>query len=291
MSWLVIILLICFSVLFCFWLWYRLSGLKAEYGHASVLMLHGIREKFDFSISNLSRRQLSGFIDYAQSRGYKFDRLENVISTSTNRYSEKRLCLSFDDGYEEIYALHEDFFKPRRIPITIFVTTGYLGKSAEWDYLPCPARHLDMKQLQHLAASELVTIGSHTVTHPDLSAVSRMRMISEITDSKKHLEDLLGKEINYFSYPFGRFNPHVVTEVVKAGYTAAFCGTPPRFYSANKLFQIPRIPLYHLDNLFTFTQKVESGWLAWLEFSKARVIELFSGLTFRVRGERKWSNS
>ncbi len=214
-----------------------------------------------------------------------------MISDPGDRPAENILRISFDDGYEETCGLFEEFFKPRSIPITIFVTAGYIGKSAEWDYLPRPARHLDVAQLKQLAASELVTIGSHTVTHPDLSAVSQARMISEIVDSKKYLEDLLGREIKYFSYPFGRFNRRVVDEVVRAGYKAAFCGVPFRRYAQNKLFQIPRIPLYHLDNLFTFTQKVKPGRLAWLEFSKARVIELFSGLTFRVRGESKWSNS
>jgi len=291
MIWPIIILLFFLFTLFGFWLWYRLSGLKKELKYSSTLMLHGIRERFDFSISNLGRKQFSDFIDCAERKGYAFDRLGSLVDNPQIRPAENILRISFDDGYEEVYALFEEFFKPRSIPITIFVTTGYIGKSAEWDYMPRPARHLDSEQLKMLAASELVTIGSHTISHVDLSAVSKGRMINEIVDSKNNLEDLLGREIKYFSYPFGRFNRSVVDEVVKAGYKAAFCGVPFRRYAQNKLFQIPRIPLYHLDNLFTFTQKVRPGRLAWLEFSKARVIELFSGLTFRVRGERKWSNS
>jgi peptidoglycan/xylan/chitin deacetylase (PgdA/CDA1 family) len=285
---LIIILFIFLLILFGFWLWYRLSGLKKSLKYSSILMLHGIRERFDFSISNLSHGRFSSLLDYAEGQGYIFDRLDNAISDGEDRPAKKVLRISFDDGYQEVYGLFEEFFEPRLLPITIFMTTGYIGKGAEWDYMPRPARHLDSAELKRLASSELVTIGSHTVTHPDLSAISRDRMINEIVASKKYLEDLLGKEIKYFSYPFGRFNPRVVNEVVKAGYEAAFCGVPFRRYAQNKLFQIPRIPLYHLDNLYTFTQKVEPGRLAWLEFSKARVIELFSGLTFRVRGERKW---
>jgi peptidoglycan/xylan/chitin deacetylase (PgdA/CDA1 family) len=54
-----------------------------------------------------------------------------------------------------------------------------------------------------LAGSPLISIGAHTVTHPCLSALNRTRQREEIVDSKTGLEQMLGREISLFSYPFG----------------------------------------------------------------------------------------
>jgi len=251
-------------------------------------MFHDISDKFDYSVSNLRPQKFISFIDHARQSGYKFVRLDELYSDED---SDNKLRVSFDDGYDGIYKIFNDYLKPRNIPITIFVTAGFIGKKAEWDYKPTPSRHLSIDQIKELASSDLVTIASHSMTHPDLTCLSLEKLRYEITESKKVLEDLTGVEITNFSYPFGRFNSTVIEEVKRAGYKMAFCGVPFKLDEKNILYSIPRIPLYLFDNFFNFTHKVSPGSFAWLEYSKARVIELFSGLTYQARGERRWSNS
>lgn len=74
-------------------------------------------------------------------------------------------------------------------------------------------RLVDQEELRKLAESKYITIGAHTVTHSSLACESEEKQRWEIRESKKRLEDIIGKEITVFSYPFG----------TKADYTDDTC--------------------------------------------------------------------
>lgn len=80
---------------------------------------------------------------------------------------------------------------------------------------------------EHLSETEIKTlsvvheIGAHTLTHPDLSSIALEEKIKETGDSKKWLEELLGKEVPMFCYPFGRYDQESVAAVRHAGFRGA----------------------------------------------------------------------
>jgi peptidoglycan/xylan/chitin deacetylase (PgdA/CDA1 family) len=84
------------------------------------------------------------------------------------------------------------------------------------DYMP-----LTTDELIQLAQSELVDIGAHTVTHPLLSVMSQDDQSTEIVDSRKKLEAILGSPMDTFSYPYGNFTPETVDIVEAAGFEGA----------------------------------------------------------------------
>lgn len=64
-------------------------------------------------------------------------------------------------------------------------------------------------------------IGSHTVTHPDLTKVSDTQLRQELADSKAQISTLFGVDATVFCYPAGRYDAHVEAAVQAAGYEAA----------------------------------------------------------------------
>jgi peptidoglycan/xylan/chitin deacetylase (PgdA/CDA1 family) len=64
-------------------------------------------------------------------------------------------------------------------------------------------------------------IGSHSCTHPHLSRIPLPQAREEITASKKKLEDLFGRPVEHFCYPYGDRNDAVVDLVREAGYRTA----------------------------------------------------------------------
>jgi peptidoglycan/xylan/chitin deacetylase (PgdA/CDA1 family) len=70
-----------------------------------------------------------------------------------------------------------------------------------------------------------MTIGSHTMTHPNLPNAGEADAWLEIRDSKARLERELGKAVTMFSYPNGGAERYVTTAVAglvhKAGFDAA----------------------------------------------------------------------
>ncbi len=61
-------------------------------------------------------------------------------------------------------------------------------------------------------------IGSHTMSHPDLTAIGAEALRWELEESKVRLEALTGRDVSSFCYPFGRFNRKASEAVAAAGY-------------------------------------------------------------------------
>lgn len=74
---------------------------------------------------------------------------------------------------------------------------------------------------QTLALSREFEIGSHTMTHPVLTALPPDAVTEELRSSKNFLANLIGREVSSFCYPRGAYNEQIATLVERAGYMYA----------------------------------------------------------------------
>lgn len=91
--------------------------------------------------------------------------------------------------------------------------SGTLYWSADADRFPLPKP----KEAEEILALGM-EIGSHTMTHPDLTAIDDDALRWELAESKVRLESFTGREISSFCYPFGYFNRRASEAVEAAGY-------------------------------------------------------------------------
>jgi peptidoglycan/xylan/chitin deacetylase (PgdA/CDA1 family) len=82
-------------------------------------------------------------------------------------------------------------------------------------------------------------IGSHTMTHPDVTAIEADVLQWELEESKKQLEALTGREVSSFCYPFGHFNDRAGAAVASAGYRLARTAVGFRNDLGSDPFQMP----------------------------------------------------
>lgn len=128
---------------------------------------------------------------------------------------EKPILLTFDDGYAGHYTYVYPLLKQYNYPAVFSIYTAKVGKqmgrsSLTWD------------QIREMAKDPLITIASHSVTHPhDLTQLSDEQLKQEVEESKRILETELGMPIRYFTYPEGKYDQRVVDLVKQAGYSAA----------------------------------------------------------------------
>jgi peptidoglycan/xylan/chitin deacetylase (PgdA/CDA1 family) len=81
----------------------------------------------------------------------------------------------------------------------------------------------DVKSISNLG----MTIGGHTVTHPNLNLLSDDELLNELETSKKLIEHRLGISCDHFAYPTGFHSPKVLKAVQDCGYRSAVtCLTP-----------------------------------------------------------------
>jgi len=198
--------------------------------------------------------------------------LERVMPMLPNkRYSS----VTFDDGFENTVRNAVPELTKRGIPATIFVTAGLLGEFAGWWPKSTPERREKLasaERLQQLPA-ELISIGSHTLTHPHLTALTEACARRELSESRSRLEHLLARPVTNFSFPYGAFNAQLIEWCRDAGYERVFTTLPLTAFSKPQEFVVGRVGVEPTDWALEFRLKVLGAyrWLP-LAFKIKRVV-------------------
>lgn len=108
---------------------------------------------------------------------------------------------------------------------------------------PPDARPLTSSEFVELAASDVVTIGDHTVDHVQLRGLDAADQEQMIASSKERLEQLSGQVVSHFAYPYGgkdAFDDNSVEAVRSAGFETACTTFPGNASSGSDPFRLPR---------------------------------------------------
>lgn len=97
------------------------------------------------------------------------------------------------------------------------------------------------EEARGLAASPLITVGSHSATHPPLAEISPKRADGEIRSSRARLENRLGRSIDLFSYPHGSHDSRTRRFVREAGYAAAVTSERDSVQRGVDRYALPRV--------------------------------------------------
>jgi peptidoglycan/xylan/chitin deacetylase (PgdA/CDA1 family) len=146
------------------------------------------------------------------------------VSGANEGAAETRIALTFDDGYRSVAEVAWPAIKERGWPATLYAVSRTLddGSPFGWDAGTdaTDASLIDRSILGGLAA-EGMTIGSHTRTHRFLPRLPLDRVERELEDSRRELEDAIGRAVTTFSYPKGGWNGAIRRLVQRAGYETA----------------------------------------------------------------------
>jgi len=149
----------------------------------------------------------------------------------------RRAFVTFDDGFQNIVDNAVPELAQRGLPATIFVVAGALGTTPDWtDYSggsdpEMSESMLTQDQLRALPP-ELIEIGSHSVTHPMLPLLSEEEARTELAASRTALEEITGRKVKLFSFPYGSANANLVRWCREEGYEQVFITYPRAVFSA-----------------------------------------------------------
>jgi len=167
----------------------------------------------------LFRRQLQEL----RAAGYTSGSLEGAASP----VAQGRIVITFDDGYVNVLRHGLGPLAENGFHAVQFIVANLLGKTNEWDVAmgEAPEPMMDTPQVREWLARGH-EVGSHTLNHPHLTRISRSEAAEEIGASRKKLEDLFGRPVYHFCYPYGDWNEIIKDLVREAGYKTA-CTTDP----------------------------------------------------------------
>jgi peptidoglycan/xylan/chitin deacetylase (PgdA/CDA1 family) len=151
------------------------------------------------------------------------------------------IVLSFDDGYPQDVNVAMPVLRARGWPAVLNLEIGNL----------VPAR---VRQL--LAAGW--EVDAHTFTHPDLTQVDDAQLRREIAGSRRWIQSVFGVPVDFFCYPFGRYDGRVVAAVRRAGYLGAETEGPGSASRAGGVYNLRRIEVVRTDGVAGLAAKL--GW-------------------------------
>ena len=228
----------------------------------------------------ITPQYLEQLIENYKKNGFRFITLDELLNSKCRFFSRKRVHISFDDGFKDVYTNAYPILKKYRIPFTIYLTTDMPeGKADLWwlqleqyctpeesvdlfrriysasgplastmhaltnsqpDTDLCKSVSLSWEQLKQMVNEGLCSIGSHTMAHVDLPRESEEKVFAELTDTKDLIEKHLGIRPKHMSYPHSMWNDKVLEMVRKAGYESATLGYGGSVRKGDNRFLLPR---------------------------------------------------
>jgi len=203
-----------------------------------VLAYHKVDDKFELGVTNVRPQQFARQISGLMNHGIEFAESGEQAANDPGK-----VFLTFDDGYDCFFRNVAPFLISVGARATVFVISDFIGKQNSWDLRLSytPFVHMNENQLREISKLGF-EIGSHSCSHKDLSRLDRKSSWDELSGSKKTIEDIIGKEINSISFPYGRHNRDVVDQAHEVGYEILFGLGSTVCEGVTR-----RIPVYRID--------------------------------------------
>jgi len=162
--------------------------------------------------------------------GYSFYFVSEIPEYFSKDF-KKGVALSFDDGYRDFYTDALPILEKYNAKATIYIISGVLDGE----------NYLTTNQVKILSNNPLIEIGSHTWSHKNLAQIPFKDAEFEINQGKKQLEDVVGRNIYSFAYPYGGNSVDIQKMVLLSGFLNAVTTENSATVRSDNLFAIPRI--------------------------------------------------
>ena len=218
-----------------------------------VLTYHYIRdavpptEELNYHLS-VKTADLDSQFAYLAKNGFQIISLGDLYESLVNHtpVPPKSVIITFDDGYRDFYYNAFPLIKKYNLRVVSFYVASYTSYP----------NYMNWEMLREIHNSGLVDVESHTLSHFLLTPLTPEEAGKEILESKKILEEGLGKKVNYLAYPYGDYNEEVVNLVKEAGYRQAFSVRPGADLRSSEQMFLKRINVSGFDTLETFKSKL-----------------------------------
>ncbi|NOZ07574.1 MAG: polysaccharide deacetylase family protein [FCB group bacterium] len=234
-----------------------------------ILNFHGVNREYYPNLPPLAQTgftvaEFEAILSWLQKR-FTFLTPEEALSGQRSG-----VLLTFDDGKQNNFTNARPLLEKYNAPAIFFISTQPVLEPDNWlhfvktraltgwdsleeipdDVAADLYRGLTAEQVRLCAEHPLITIAAHTVSHPLLTDCDDKSLAVEVNESKRILEDLGGKRVDWFAYPNGVYNRRVMEAVRSAGYKKAFAVISRRL--GDEPFEITRVDIsfphpYYLD--------------------------------------------
>jgi peptidoglycan/xylan/chitin deacetylase (PgdA/CDA1 family) len=205
-------------------------------GTVPVLMYHFIGSDADALREGnfVSRESFAKQMAFLKVFNYRVLTMEEyaAIQSGKRKSQGREVLVTFDDGHRSFKRDGVPVLRKLGLPAVMFLISESVKKGGTEGY----GDSMTLDEIKELQKIPGLSFQAHTKTHPHLKELSESEIETELTDSKRDLEAMLGHPVDYVSYPFGEMDRRIMAVTEKAGYHLAFST------SFKKLTDIPEGP-------------------------------------------------
>jgi peptidoglycan/xylan/chitin deacetylase (PgdA/CDA1 family) len=235
-----------------------------------ILMYHSISDSSDDRLA-VAPKLFAAQMEFLEEQSFQVISLEAArFLLSSNTDLSRTLVLTFDDGYRDVLTTAVPILEQHKFPATLLIVTR--PTTSDWRSDGRAKALLSVAELQEIKARGFA-LGSHTVTHPDLTGLDDATLERELVESRAEIAEL-GETFIPFAYPGGRFTRRERDAVERAGYDCAVI-VGGRWGNGIETdpFLLKREPMLGSDSLEWFKKRVNGYYEAHYLMARARGIE------------------
>ena len=196
------------------------------------LMYHRFEEN-KYPSTNIRIHDFKKHIKILQENNIRFINPKNFENEIKNNKKQRKILLTIDDGFSSFYQNAWPLLKKEKIPFILFVSTREVGA----------LNYMTWDQIKEISKEDFVEIGNHSHTHEYLVDESRDLILDDIQKSISIFKDQLGKNSDFFSYPFGEYSLEFKKLIKTLGFKYAFGQHSGVIDETKDFYELPRFPI------------------------------------------------
>jgi peptidoglycan/xylan/chitin deacetylase (PgdA/CDA1 family) len=223
------------------------------YQTVPILCYHQISPKKNSNKITVSEDTFDRQMAYLKKNGYKVLKLQQFLDfiDCRRRPPQKSVLITIDDGWKTARTIAYPILKKYGFTAVLFVYTDLIKERQN-------SLTLSWDDIRVLRESGVFEIGSHTVTHSDMTKIPDDQLQRELQESRQTIYAKLGIKPDVMAYPNGVFNKKVMDAMKNYGYKAGFTVIrgPNAFF--HNPYSLNRTMVHNSEKLSYFTKILET---------------------------------
>lgn len=225
------------------------EGIEKLIKSIPILLYHRVgAEPDDLTISVKHFEQDMELLSYGGYNALSLEQVKEHLQGNSLSLPSKPIVITFDDGYLDNYTNAFPILQKYSMVASFYIITGMVGNNDR----------LTISQIREMETAGM-DFGAHTVTHRSLAELIPREVVTELNQSKFDLEQIIGKSVDFISYPCGSYTSETLEIAHRAGYLGGF-SVQDGFAEFSNPLTIRRIPIFHYDRSIAYVM-AKKGFL------------------------------
>ena len=195
-------------------------------------MYHRFEEN-KYPSTNIKINDFLKHLEIIQNNNIEFKNPKNFEKELLSNKKKRKILLTIDDGFLSFYENAWPVLKKRKIPFILFVSTREIGST----------NYMSWSQIKEISKENFVEIGNHSHSHGYLVDENVETIKSDIQKSINIFKEKLGKNSDFFSYPFGEYSISFKNIIKSFKFKYAFGQHSGVIDNTKDFYELPRFPI------------------------------------------------